>query len=100
MTAHEPTRLLLAEVDLGLACEQFVKSDVGRYLIGRAKVESEDAVERLKGVDPDNPKVIRDIQNEIWRSDTFEKYLTDAILAGRNAEEQLQHDEDENQPGD
>jgi len=84
-------RLLLSEVELGVAVEQFARSTVGKYLIDRSKGEAEDAIERLKTADPDNAKLIRDLQNEIWRAETFEKYLTDAILGGRNAEEQLIH---------
>lgn len=82
-------QLRLAEVDLGLAVEQFLRSAVGKYLVGRAKHELDDAVERLKLINPYQPRAIQEIQNEIWRADTFEKWLTDAILHGRNAEEQL-----------
>lgn len=102
MSRGAPTpdeRLLIAEIDLGLATEQFVKSDVGRYLIGRARGEAEEAIERLKKVDANDPKSIREIQNEIWRAESFQQWLEDTILGGRNAEEQFVHGA-EQQPGD
>src|SRR5450759_2410929 len=87
-------RLLLAHVDIGLQVKQFLASDVGRYLIGRAAEESDEAMAELKKVEPTNGKLIRELQNKIWRADTFAQWLTDSKLDGEHAEETLKQDED------
>lgn len=93
-------RLLLAEIDLGLAAEQFLRSAVGKYLTGRAIAQSDEAIDKLKVADPDDAKLIRTIQNDIWRADTFAQWITDAIRGGNNAEEQFIHGSDPPSTGD
>lgn len=85
----EEIKLLLAEVELGLDVEKFLESKVGRYLVGRALYEAEAATEQLKTADPEDAKQIRRLQNEIYRSNQVVEWLKEAMLAGRNAEEQI-----------
>lgn len=86
-------RLLLAEVELGLDVEQFMQSKVGRYLVGRAMHEADQATEQLKTADPENSKEIRRLQNEIYRSNQVIEWLNEALQAGKNAEEQIHQNE-------
>lgn len=85
----EEQRLLLSEVELGLEIEKFLRGPIGIYLLERSKDQADEAMAKLKVVKPENTEQIREIQTEIWRCDSFEQWLRDAILNGRNAEEQL-----------
>lgn len=82
-------RELLAEVDLGLQAEAFFRSDIGKYMRGRAEAMSVELTEDLKKVDPENAKAVRDLQNKIWLADNFIEWIGELIIGGRNAEQAL-----------
>lgn len=90
-------RMLLAHVDIGLAIKQFLQSDVGQYLTGRALEASDDAMEKLKRADPEDVKLVRKLQNEIMMADNFAQWLTDGKLEGEHAELELAQQEQVNQ---
>lgn len=97
MSKNGPTaeqRLLLAEVDLGLEADQFLRSKIGKYIVGRATDQSEAAMEKLKIVDPTDAKAVQSIQNDIWRADTLATWITDLIRGGKNAEDQINQGND------
>ena len=99
----EPTReprLLLAHVDIGLAIKQFLQSDVGQYLIGRAAETADEAMQKLKGADPEDAKLIRALQNEIKMADSFAQWITDGKLEGEHAELELHQQEQVNNQED
>jgi hypothetical protein len=86
------TQLRLAEVKLGIQAEDFLASPVGRYLVGRAAIEADAAVELLK-----KAKTIEEmhhLQDRITLMESFALWVTDAINGGHHAEEQLKHEED------
>jgi hypothetical protein len=87
------TELRLAEVRLGIQAEDFLRSPIGRYLVGRAQIEVEAAVEELKHAHPEDPAIIRKLQNRITLMESFGAWLQDAIANGNNAEAQLKHQE-------
>lgn len=74
-------------IAFGLDVEAFVKSPIGVYLADRAESEINDAMEQLKVADPENPKAIRDLQARIWRADSFQRWLAEAIQDGWQAEQ-------------
>ena len=76
---------LLAESMLGEDVEEFCKSDIGRYLIGRATIEAQDAAATLKTTFPWRRRRIQQLQNEIWRAESFKIWLLQQIRAGRTA---------------
>ena len=86
-------RLLLANVDIGLAIRQFLESEVGQYLTGRALEASEDAMDKLKVADPEDAKLVRKLQNEIMMADKFAQWLHDGKLSGEHAEHELHQQE-------
>lgn len=73
-------------IDFGMEVEAFVQSRLGRYLIGRADEEAADALEALKHVDPEDAKAIRELQNRIYRVESINYWLADAVTAGLNAQ--------------
>lgn len=88
------TRSKLAEVQLGLQTQDFLKSTIGRYLLGRAEIDEREGVFRLKNADPKDEKEIRAAQFLARLPDLLARWLDDAIVNGKNAEEQLQQQQD------
>ena len=82
-------RLLMAEAVLGRDVEDFCRSDIGRYLIGRANQEIEVATMQLKRVLPWRRRKIQDLQNQIWRGEQLKEWLLEQIQAGKTAVSEL-----------
>jgi len=76
-------------VQLGLSAESFLGSPLGKFLVGRAEGEIEEAVEKLKTTDPEDAKAIRDLQNRIYRAESVQYWLAEAIMTGENAQQEL-----------
>ncbi len=91
MDMHGPneTKKLQGEVALGLEVEGFLTSTVGRYLITRAEVEVQQAVEKLKTVDPTDAKAIQELQNQVYRAESVQYWLAEALQSGDNANAEL-----------
>lgn len=76
----------------GKQVQYFLESEIGAYLVSRAKSESEAALEELKAVDPfDGPKVAA-CQMRAKVADAVILWLGDAIAAGESATEQLKQE--------
>lgn len=81
--------VLFAEAILGRDAEEFLNTELGKYLIGRARREKQEAQEKLNTTSPWRRRRIQDLQNEIWRAESFEAWLAEIIMDGRNAEKVL-----------
>jgi hypothetical protein len=88
------SRGLIAELDLGEQAEEFISSDIGRYMVGAAQQDGQDAHEKLSKTLPFRWRRIQALQNEIRISDMFLLYLRDLIIRGRAAGKALE-DRDE-----
>lgn len=84
---------LMADLRLGIEAEAFLVSDIGRYLAQRAECERDEALADFRAVDPTDSEKVRQIQNRIWRAETFVGWLTEAINVGRYAAQELQSPE-------
>ena len=85
----DPT--LLAEVHLGEDASDFLKSDLGRYIVGRANQDIIDDVRALKKTAPWRTRKIRDLQNRIAVRESVKGYLLEAIHSGRMALDSLEN---------
>jgi hypothetical protein len=86
----DPDDPKVRDAAFGRQVEYFLESDVGRYLVKRARDESETAVEELKDVNPFvHPENIVEIQFRAKLADFIIVWLGDAIAAGEGATEQL-----------
>lgn len=78
----------------GREVEIFLESPVGDFLLKRAVKTADDAKDKLVAnahtLDRD---AIRDLQTHIWRGESFQKWLGDAIIAGHAAIELLKEEE-------
>ena len=78
-------RLLIAESMLGEDAAEFVKSDLGRYLIGRANQEIEDAVELLKKTASWRRNRIAQLQHNIRVAESAKEWILECIVSGKTA---------------
>ena len=83
---------LKAEAILGKDAEEFIQSELGRYIIGRVDQEREEAVQKLTKTFAWRRDRIRDLQNQIWRCDTFKSWLADMVIRGKAAIDLLEQD--------
>lgn len=82
-------RSLVADESIGIEVERFLSSAAGKALIGRLETERVDALETLAGVDAENPKAIRAVQNQIAVIDMVMQYMADLHAMARQASERL-----------
>ena len=79
------TAELYAEGIMGRDAEDFIQGDLGQYLIGCAEQEIKTATDALKKVHPWRTRRIRELQNEIWRAESFQSWLSELVIRGRQA---------------
>ena len=85
----------LAQVEIGLDAEQFLNSKLGKYLIGVAQQESDEAMRELKFVDPTNSGKIMQLQIKAQVAEAAIKWIGEAVLIGRQSEHSLMQIEGE-----
>ena len=86
---NKDVRDLHKTIDFGFQVESFLQSDVGRYLTGKAEAEVIEATEALKSVDPTDPNAIRELQNRVFRGESIQYWLAEAIQSGLNAQQEF-----------
>lgn len=82
--------VLKAEAILGKDAEEFISSELGRYIIERVEQDKSEAIVKLSTVSVWRKNKIRDLQNEIWRCDTFKSWLAETVTRGRQAMDLLE----------
>ncbi len=85
---------MFAEAVLGEDAQVFWKSELGQWVIARSLKESEDATNKLKQADPEDVKVIRDLQNNIKNAEQALIWINEAIRIGKQAIQELEGVED------
>ena len=80
---------LRGRIAFGLDVQQFMGSNIGRYLQARANADIEEALEALKTVDPEDPKAIRKLQNAVAVASSVLEWLGQAVTEGEQAERQF-----------
>lgn len=76
----------------GKQVEFFLQSDIGSYLVKRAKEEGDEALEELKKVDAFDGNKVSTLQLKARVADAVIVWLGDAIAAGESATEQLKQE--------
>lgn len=83
---------LYATVQVGDQVRQFLHSDVGRLLHGRAKQDIEEATKQLPDCNVDSwfgRRKFKKLQFQIEVAQQFERWCADAIIDGDNALKEL-----------
>lgn len=84
------SRSLVAEYDMGDQAEEFFNSDLGKYMIGCAQQDVQDAHMKLSKTLPFRWRRIQSLQNDIRVGEMFLLYLRDLIIRGRAAGQALE----------
>lgn len=77
-------------IAIGLDVQAFLNSDLGQHILDRARDEALEAMNALKQIAPTKTDEIRELQNTIYRAESFEGWLIEALDIGRVSEEQLE----------
>lgn len=84
-------QLAFAEARFGVTVEEFLASEIGRYLMGRADADLEEARTQLETVTPDQ---LRAAQLKAAVPRAFKSWLEDALINGHVAEDYLRQTEE------
>lgn len=84
---------LLAEAILGRDAEEFLSTELGRYITGRCEQEIAEAQELLNRVSPWRRRRIQDLQNQIYRAQSLREWVAELVSNGRQAEAALSEQE-------
>lgn len=85
---------LLSVARTGIDAEAFARSDIGKFLIGKAQAEIDAATSELIDADPANYQINREIRNKIHVARMFLVWLSEAIEVGRHAHDQIREMDD------
>ena len=91
--ALDPEDLMVQTAIFGREVEAFLGGKIGTYLVKRSENEIQKAFQELKNVSVWRIWKVRELQNQIWRAESFQVWLADAVIAGENSVKVL---EDEN----
>ena len=76
---------LIFEAELGEEARDFVKSQLGIFIIEQCKQDRQIALEKLADVDPEDLSATRNAINEVKLAERFEQKLVQIIQQGDSA---------------
>jgi len=82
----DDSEILLDVAVLGEQVDQFLKSDVGVYLMQHAAAQEEQGLEELRRVDCKDAAAVWNAQNKVWIAEKFRVWLSEAVQAGLKAQ--------------
>jgi hypothetical protein len=80
----------MAEAVLGRDAEEFLATDIGRYIVGRCEQDIAEAQDQLSRVSPWRKKRIQELQNQVWRAQSVRGWIGELVADGRAAEAALE----------
>lgn len=78
-----------ATIEFGMDVKQFMGTNLGRFLQAKANAKIEAARDAMTSVDPEDPKAIRKLQNDVAVGSMFLQWMGEAVTEGENAERQF-----------
>ena len=78
----------------GKEVQLFLGTTTGKYLVKRAEEEAAQATAALKTVFPLRWRRVMDLQNRIYRAESIQKWLGEAIMDGVHAEKIITGEDD------
>lgn len=79
---------------LGEQVDQFLKNDIGQYLLEHCHAEIKAGIEDLKKADCNDAKKVWEAQARINVAESIEGWLREALMAGLKAREILEDRQD------
>ncbi len=94
MSTHDEIEALMEYATLGEQVKSFMQSDVGKFLLARAKQEYDAGIDALKSVKPTDVAGLLIAQNNVRRAESIRGWLEEAIVTGLKALDVLEGRED------
>lgn len=85
MTDDEDRELIVKMAVFGKQVDQFMSTDIGRYLLDRSDDEAVKALTAFKTCDPTDVNTVIKLQNIIKQSENFRLWLDEAVTDGLKA---------------
>lgn len=86
----EDHTVLVAQVQVGELCRQWIGSEVGKYVVGAAEQYEYEVLRKLANVDPTNEKQVMQLQERAKVPGLLLEWLDEAISNGETAQYQLE----------
>jgi hypothetical protein len=90
----DPNDPLVRAAVFGEKVQEFLRGDIGDFLLKRAETELAAALESLKSVDPGKTTAVVVLQERIRQLEHFESWLGNAVLEGLTAISVIEGEED------
>lgn len=90
----DPNDPLVRAAVFGEKVQEFLRSDIGDFLLKRAETELTAAINSLKSVDPMQMTTVIILQERIRQLERFETWLGDAVQEGLTAISVIEGEED------
>ncbi len=90
---NDAERTYFEEARLGISFMTFLRSDVGRFMHGRAKLDLEETKTDILVLSSSDPAFLAEferLQQKAWCAEHFMQWCSEAIVNGKNAEQQLE----------
>lgn len=87
------TRTMLAEVDLGQQMAEFMRSDIGRHLVGCLTQEVAVSQDMLSATSPWRFLKVQELQNRVWRAKFLLAWMRELLTSGKSAQSALNEQE-------
>jgi hypothetical protein len=81
----EEQEILVKRAIFGKQVENFLSSDIGRYILARAEDQAATAMDKLKTCTPTEGRLVQSLQNDIYKAESIREWLGHAIQDGMNA---------------
>lgn len=78
-------KTLLEQGALGEDTKDFLASPIGRVVLTLAREEAKEALSKLRTVHPWRRRRITELQNAVWRAESFETWLRSVVATGQQA---------------
>lgn len=76
-------------IALGFSAEDFLSSDLGKFIAEKAEAERTSAIEELVSCSPFDCERVSRLQSRVAVADAAMQWLADAIILGQEAQERM-----------
>ena len=76
-------------IALGFSAEDFLSSELGKFITEKAEAERVSAIEELVSCNPFDCEAVSRLQSRVAIADAAMQWLADAIILGQEAQERM-----------
>jgi hypothetical protein len=89
--------MLVRRALFGKQVEQFLSSEVGRYMVARAEDQKSDALAAFKSCDVEDVQNVRALQNKVKLAESIVQWMAEAVSDGLAALNIIENRSEENE---